>query len=159
MEKVKVNVEFFNEVDDNLELYTLVAKIRYSIPNLLGFKKSKEIEWRPIQDATIEDWLYHMAKNLTKPKIKALVQGYVREDIMNRLQKTHEKGTTEIMNRVLNMLNQIKFDFNIDINEAQEIIANVNKVDFQDDEIKKIGKVQSDYFNFHSKAEPCTICR
>ena len=78
---------------------------------------------------------------------------------MNRLQKTHEKGAPEIMNRVLNMLNQIKFDFTIDIDEAQEIVANVNKVDFQEDETKNFDKTQSDYSNLKPKRYHYKICQ
>lgn len=137
MNQVKVNVEFSNKVDDNLDLYTLVAKIHYSIPNVLGFKKPKEIEWHPIQDATLQEWMKQMGQVLTKPKMKAMVQGLVREDIMNRLQQTHEKGTPEIMNRVLNMLNQLKFDFNFDVHEAEEIIVSVNKVAFPEQQQKE----------------------
>lgn len=126
--KVRVVVRFHNEVDDNLEVYTLTAKIRYSIPDVMGFIKTREIEWKVLQDVTAKDWILHLSKNLTKSKIKAMVRNFVTEDIMNRLQKSHEKDEQEIMNQYLNMLNQINFDFEFDMCEAKQIVSDISNL-------------------------------
>lgn len=127
---VKVKVDFFNEVDSNLDIYTLRAKVRYSIPKVLGFIKYKELDIICVKDVTPQDWIKHVKEKMTETKLKSNIQKIIMEDIMSRIQKTHEKGEPEIMNRHLNQLSQLKFDFSINVDEAENIVATSNAVAF-----------------------------
>lgn len=130
MNTVKVKAKFFNEVDGNLDLHNLMVDVSYSIPEVIGFTKYKKISKTLIQDATLQEWVKKVNYQMTKEKVKVSIQSMVMEDIMSRLQREYEKTEPEIVSQVLNMLNQLKFNFTVDLVEAREIVAKTNQVAF-----------------------------
>lgn len=129
MNLIKVNANFLKTTDANLDLYGLRVNINYSIPSVFGFTKTKVIQEVLIDDTTINKFLGESERIILTGEIKKTIRGLVEKDIMKRLLAQYENKEDKV-NNILNALNQMKFDFTMDIQQAEKTAINANDVAF-----------------------------
>ena len=118
---VKVNVRFSCEKDDNLDLLNLKARISYHLPEEIGFTKRKELEITLIKDTTFSLWIKEVKNLMAGSRIKNVIYNEIKEHIMTRLRNAQKTNPDAVAN-ILNMFNQMKFEFHFDVVEAESII-------------------------------------
>lgn len=123
MKTVNVKAVFETEHDSNLDLFTLVLKVRYQINDSIGFLKSKAIEKVILLDDPINEFVSFLKINLTKTKAKEYVKDMVTNDICQRLEKFFDEDPQETMQRIINVLNQADYNFEFDLDQAEQIIG------------------------------------
>lgn len=118
---VKANVKFSCEKDENLDLLNLKARVSYHLPEEIGFTKRKELEITLIKDTSFVLWMKEVKRLMVGSRVKSVIYNEIKEHIMERLRNSQESKPDAVAN-ILNMLNQMKFEFHFDIAEADSII-------------------------------------
>lgn len=119
---VKAIVRFNSEKDENLDLLNLKARISYHLPEDIGFTKRKELEITLIEDTSFVLWMQEVKRLAVGSRIKSIIYNEIKEHIMERLRNAHKNNPDAVAN-ILNMFNQMKFEFHFNIEEAESIIG------------------------------------
>ncbi len=98
------------------------AQVAYCLPEEIGFKKSKSFEIVLIEDMTFMEWIKETKKFMVGTRVKSVIYNEVKEHIMERLRKAYGNNT-DVVEKILNMFNQMKFDFHFDVANAEKIIV------------------------------------
>lgn len=122
---VKANVRFTCEKDENLELMTLTAHVSYHLPEEIGFTKRKEFDIVLIKDKSYVMWIKEAKHLMVGTRVKNVIYSEIREHIMGRLRKAYDTNP-DVVGNILNMFNQMKFEFHFDIEEAEKIVSSEN---------------------------------
>ena len=129
MNKIIANATFEQTKDLNLDFMGLKATIHYSVPSVFGFVKSKKVVKTIIEDTTPSLFLREAERLVVTGEIKKVIREVVTEDIMKRF-VAHYEGEGDKINNLLNALNQMKFDFALDMKETEKTAIETNKVAF-----------------------------
>lgn len=125
---VKATVKFTCEQDVNLELFNLKAQVSYHLPEEFGFTKRKEFDIVLIQDKEFVAWMKEVKHLMVGTRVKSIIYNEIKEHLMERLRKSYDSNP-DVVGNILNMFNQMKFEFHFDIEEAEKTITSIKEIE------------------------------
>lgn len=125
---VKANVKFTCEQDVNLGLFNLKAQVSYHLPEEVGFTKRKEFDLVLIQDKAFVAWMKEVKHLMVGTRVKSIIYNEIKEHLMERLRKAYDSNP-DVVGNILNMFNQMKFEFHFDIEEAEKTITSIKEIE------------------------------
>ena len=125
---VKANVRFTCEKDEDLGLLNLKARVSYHLPEEVGLTKRKEFDVVLIRDKTFVMWMKDAKHLMVGTRVKNIIYNEIKEHLMERLRKAYD-SKPDVVGNILNMFNQMKFEFHFDVEEAEKTVASIKEIE------------------------------